>query len=87
MRVEPGIGTVQPDGSLKLEIDLWATAQQFKVGHSIRLQVASGGHPHWNRNLGTGEPVATATRMEVADQTIFHDADHPSALILPVSFS
>jgi len=87
LRVEPGIGTVQPDGSLKLEIDLWATAQQFKVGHSIRLQVASGGHPHWNRNLGTGEPVATATRMEVADQTIFHDADHPSALILPVSFS
>jgi putative CocE/NonD family hydrolase len=87
LRVKPGIGEVQPDGSLKLEIDLLATSQQFKAGHSIRLQVASGGHPHWNRNLGTGEPIATATQMKVADQTIFHDADHPSALILPLNFS
>jgi uncharacterized protein len=47
--------------------------------------VASGGHPRWNRNLGSGEPQVTATIMRAADQTIYHDAAHPSALILPVA--
>jgi putative CocE/NonD family hydrolase len=83
-RVEPGKGEAQPDGSLKLEIGLWATAQRFRLGHCIRLQVSSGAHPHWTRNLGTSEPFATATRMLAADQTIYHDAAHPSALVLPV---
>ena len=84
LRVEPGKGEAQPDGSLKLEIGLWATAQRFRLGHCIRLQVSSGAHPRWNRNLGTGEPFATATRILAADQTIYHDAAHPSALVLPV---
>jgi uncharacterized protein len=47
--------------------------------------VASAGHPRWNRNLGTDEAQATATIMCAADQTIYHDAAHPSALILPVA--
>ncbi|MBP6803423.1 MAG: CocE/NonD family hydrolase [Chloroflexi bacterium] len=85
LRVEPGCGQRQPDGSLCLEIDLSATAHRFLVGHRIRLQVSSGAHPRVSRNLGTGEPVLTSTRMVSADQTIFHDAAHPSALELPVS--
>lgn len=85
LRVEPGCGERQPDGSLCLEIDLSATAHRFLVGHRIRLQVSSGAHPRISRNLGTGEPVLTSTRMVSADQTIFHDAAHPSALELPVS--
>lgn len=77
LRVEPGCGQRQPDGSLCLEIDLSATAHRFLVGHRIRLQVSSGAHPRVSRNLGTGEPVLTSTRMVSADQTIFHDAAHP----------
>jgi putative CocE/NonD family hydrolase len=84
VRVKPGQGEKQPDGSLKVVLDLWATAQRFKRGHAIRLQVSSGAHPHWTRNLGTGEPFATATTMQEAEQTIYHDAEHPSALLLPV---
>lgn len=34
--------------------------------------------------LGKDEPLATATKMKVADQSIFHDPEHPSALILPI---
>jgi hypothetical protein len=49
------------------------------------LLIASGAHPRWSRNLGTGEDVATGIRMAVAEQTIYHDAGHPSALILPVT--
>ena len=84
-RVEPGKGDLrQPDGSLRIEVDLWATAMRFRRGHRLRLQVSSGAHPRWNRNLGTGEPVGTGTRMVAADQTIYHDRAHPSALVLPV---
>lgn len=83
-RIEPGHGEVQPDGSLKISIDLWSTAHRFLTGHRIRLQVSSGAHPRWSRNLGTGEPLGTGTRMMAADQTIYHDRAHPSALVLPV---
>ncbi|MFQ5343565.1 MAG: CocE/NonD family hydrolase [Anaerolineae bacterium] len=85
LRVEPGTGEPQPDGSLRIEIDMWATAHRFRRGHRIRLQVASAGHPRWDRNLGTGEPIGTGTGMAVAVQTIYHDDTHPSALVLPVN--
>jgi hypothetical protein len=74
----------QRDGSARIVVDMWATAQRFRRGHRIRLQVSSGAHPRYNRNLGTDEPLATATRMLAADQTIYHDAAHPSALVLPI---
>ena len=84
IRIDTGMGDHQADGSLRVVIDMWATANRFMRGHRIRLSVMSGQHPRLARNLGTGEPVATATRMIVAEQTIYHDAAHPSALVLPV---
>lgn len=85
LRVEPGVGEAQPDGSLKITVGLWATAQRFKRGHRLRLQVSSGAHPRWLRNYGTGEPIAEATKLLPADQTIYHDRAHPSVLILPMA--
>jgi putative CocE/NonD family hydrolase len=84
-RVEPGKGEPQPDGSLRIEVDMWATAYRFRPGHRFRLQVSSGAHPRWSRNLGAGEWLATGTRMAVAQQTVYHDAGHPSALVLPIT--
>ncbi|WP_371657688.1 hypothetical protein [Streptomyces sp. NBC_00280] len=49
-----------------------------------RVQVSSGAFPRYNRNAGTGEPRATATTLRAADQQVFHDPAHPSAVILPV---
>ncbi|MBF6332227.1 CocE/NonD family hydrolase [Nocardia transvalensis] len=65
-------------------VHLWPTAYRFKRGHRIRVQVSSGAFPRFNRNLGTGEPRATATTLRAADQQVFHDPQHPSAVILPV---
>ena len=84
-RVEPGKLERQADGSLCVEIDLWATAHVFKRGHSIRLQISSGAHPHWNRNLGTTDYFSTCCSYRSAHQTIYHDKVRPSALILPVT--
>lgn len=83
-RVEPGYGELQPDGTLRLELELWPTAVCFRAGHRLRLQISSGAHPRWNRNLGTGEPFAEGVTMVTAEQRVFHDAAHPSALSLPV---
>ena len=58
VRLAPG-GPVEKeeDGVSKLDIALWPTANTFRAGHRIRLQVSSGAHPLFNRNAGTGEPL------------------------------
>jgi len=72
------------DGTWTIRVPLWATAHRFRTGHRIRVQVTSGAHPRFIRNLGTDEPLATATKMRVANQAIFHDSRHPSGIALPV---
>lgn len=83
-RLWPGYPAPQTDGCLKVALDLWPTAYRFQRGHRIRLQVSSGAHPRFARNTGSGEPLATATKLIAADQTVYHDPMHPSAILLPV---
>lgn len=73
-----------PDAPRPVEFDLWPIAHAFQRGHRIRLQVSGGAHPRYGRNLGTAEPFATSTRLQASDRTVFHDAQHPSAVWLPV---
>jgi putative CocE/NonD family hydrolase len=68
----------------KYSIDLWATSNVFKAGHQLRLYISSSNFPRFNRNLNTGEATQGGTRMVTANQTIFHDREHPSAITLPV---
>lgn len=68
----------------KYEIDLWYIAHVFQKNHRIGLQIASAAFPKYARNLNTGGALATETKMRQAEQTIYHDAAHPSALILSV---
>jgi uncharacterized protein len=87
LRLFPGRPAADADGCRRVCIDLWPTAYRFKRGHRIRLQVSSGAFPRFARNLGMGEPLATATTMQVAEQRVYHDPAHPSAIILPISGS
>ncbi len=84
LRVQPGKPVAAADGTLRVVIDLWPTAHRFRAGHKIRLQVSSGAHPRYARNTGSGEPLASATKLIAADQSIYHDPDHPSAITLAV---
>lgn len=83
VRVNPDVGTLCEDGTRRLEIDLWATAWHVKSGHRLRVIIAGGAHPRWSRHTGSANPL-TDTILTPAQQTIFHDPQHPSALILPV---
>jgi putative CocE/NonD family hydrolase len=70
--------------TVKYDIDLWNTAHVFAAGHRLRVEVASAAFPKFDRNLNTGEPLATGTRMETAHQSVHHDAARPSHLVCPV---
>jgi putative CocE/NonD family hydrolase len=61
-------------------VEMSSAAHRFQPGHRIRLQVSGGAHPRFARNYGTGEPLATATRLAPTDTTVLHS----SALLLPV---
>jgi putative CocE/NonD family hydrolase len=72
------------DGYVRVRIRLWPTAYCFRKGHRLRVHIASGAHPRWARNTGSGEPIATAEKLIAAHQEIYHDPKHRSAIILPV---
>lgn len=84
LRLRPGSPPAEVDGSRRVCIDLWPTAHRFRQGHRIRVQVSSGAHPRFARNIGSGEPLATAATLKVAEQTVYHDPAHPSAILLPI---
>jgi putative CocE/NonD family hydrolase len=68
----------------RVTVRLWPTAYRFRRGHRIRVQVSSGAFPRYARNPGTGEPLATATALRAADQTVHIGPDQLSAIVLPV---
>jgi len=76
------------DTSVCVHVDMWLTANMFKRNHRIRVQVSSGQHPRFSRNLGTasGGPDESALVQETAVSSIrlFHDLDRPSCVSLPV---
>jgi putative CocE/NonD family hydrolase len=75
---------IEPGQAYEYEIDLWATSNLFKKGHQIRVDITSSCFPRWNRNLNTGQEFGSSSEMVVAHQTILHDAEHPSYIVLPV---
>jgi len=77
---------LEPDAIYELRLDLWATANVFLPGHHIRLEVASSNFPRFARNSNTGGEIASeaASHYRPAINRIFHDAAHPSRLILPI---
>jgi uncharacterized protein len=72
---------LEPGRVYRFEIDMWATANRFKAGHRLRLDVSSADFPRFERNSNRGgEPGPPIP----AKQTIYHDPGHPSKLLVPV---
>jgi putative CocE/NonD family hydrolase len=67
------------------KIDLWSTSNVFLKGHRLRLEVSSSNFPRFDRNLNTGGDAATSADFVKATSVVYHDAPHPSALILSVA--
>jgi uncharacterized protein len=75
---------IEPGKAYEYEIDLWATSNVFKQGHRIRLDITSSNFPRWDRNPNTGHDLGVDAELVIAQQTILHDAEHPSYVILPI---
>lgn len=75
---------LKPGEVCKLTVDLWSTANVFLAGHRLRLEVASANFPRFDRNPQNGGRDDGSKPFTPATNTIYHDADHPSALILPI---
>jgi uncharacterized protein len=80
---------MNPGQVYKLTIDLWATSNVFKKGHVLRLEVSSSNFPRFDRNPNTGairylKASENGEQFVAATNVIYHDAEHPSALVLPI---
>lgn len=75
--MEPG--TVYP-----FTIRLYPTSNVFKKGHRIRVDISSSNYPRFDLNPNTGEPLNAHRRIVPAENTLYHDADRPSQILLPV---
>jgi uncharacterized protein len=77
---------MEPGAVYKLSIDVGATANVFRAGHRIRLEVSSSNFPRFDRNTNTGGIIAQE-RVEAlieATNRIHHDRAHSSYLMLPI---
>ena len=74
----------QTDEPTAVDVTLWPVGARFAAGHRIRLQVASALHPLFARNLGSGEPAASAASIVASNHEVWHDPAHPSGVDLPI---
>jgi len=68
----------------RYDVDLWFTSKVFEPGHRLRVSIASALFPKYDRNLNTGGNNERDTTWVVAHQTLYHDAAHPTHVVLPV---
>ena len=74
---------MEPDQVYPVTIELFPISNLFVPGHRIRLDVSSSNFPRFDVNPNTGNnPVLPGVRM-VAHNAVYHDADHPSHMVLP----
>ncbi len=81
-RTEPSL--MDPGRVYEFTIDLWATSHLVKAGHRLRVEISSSNFPRFDRNPNTGAPLGRDSRLDVANQTIYHRADYPSHIVLPI---
>jgi putative CocE/NonD family hydrolase len=82
---EPGqVTPLHPGEAYPITIDLAATSNVFKANHRIRLEISSSNFPRFDRNTNTGRTLGEEIELRPALQTVLHDTQHPSHLILPL---
>jgi putative CocE/NonD family hydrolase len=78
------VSLIKPGEVYEFTIDIGVTSNVFKAGHRIRLEISSSNFPRFDRNPNTGGPVAEEINLRPALQTIYHDNEHLSYILLPI---
>lgn len=74
---------MEPGRIYEVEIEAFPTANLFKAGHRIRVDVASSNFPHFDINPNTGMPAGADSPPLVARNRIHVGDAHPSHILLP----
>lgn len=75
---------MKPGQVYRIKVTAFPTANLFKRGHRIRLDVSSSNFPHFDLNLNTGAPEGKGPEMRVATNRVFVAAGRASHVVLPV---
>jgi putative CocE/NonD family hydrolase len=75
---------MDPGTPYLFEFELFPTSNLFRAGHRIRVDVSSSNSPRFDVNPNTGGPLGLDRSYVTAMQTIYHDADRPSCIVLPL---
>ena len=68
----------------RITLDAGVTSNVFLKGHRIRVEISSSNFPRFDRNPNTGGPIADEIRLRPAIQTVYHDRERPSHVVLLV---
>jgi putative CocE/NonD family hydrolase len=79
---EPELMT--PGVPYEFTFHLYPTSNVFRKGHRIRLDISSSNWPRFDVNPNTGGPLGIEQGHKIAHQTILHNPEHPSHVILPL---
>ena len=86
-RMPDDVKMMTPNAPEALTLELWSTAITFEKGHRIALHVTSSNSPRFEVNPNTGEPDGVhVQKPRVAVNSVYMDASHPSAVVLPVIY-
>jgi putative CocE/NonD family hydrolase len=75
---------IEPGRPYEYVISLGPVSYLFPRAHRLRLEVSSADFDRHDRNLNTGAAFGGDARLQVARQTVLHDTEHPSRIVLPV---
>jgi putative CocE/NonD family hydrolase len=73
-----------PGEPYEFVFQLYPTSNIFRRGHRIRLDISSSNWPRFDVNPNTGGPLGLERSYQTARQTIFHDTEHASHIVLPI---
>jgi len=75
---------MKPGEIYRFMIEMYPTSIVFRRGHRIRLDISSSNFPRFDVNPNTGEPLNNNRRWAIAENAVYHDAQHPSHILLPI---
>lgn len=73
---------IKPGEIYEVDFEPFSTANIFKQGHRLRVDISSSNFPRWDPNPNTGEPLGKSRRKIIADNTIYHEALRNSRIVL-----
>ncbi|MBV9811324.1 MAG: CocE/NonD family hydrolase, partial [Acetobacteraceae bacterium] len=75
-----------PGRTYEYQLNMGSTGTVIRAGHQIRVEISSSNFPHFSRNLNIAQSPNYGATWRTAQQTLLHDWQHPSFIVLPVNF-